>query len=138
MKNSSIYNSTPNGDGIPKEEKPSIYNTAPTNNGVYGKMLEGYIPVPKVQKSTEVQMLKHGNVVEITLDDKKFAIHDPVRIEGIINLVERHEDSLVMLRQSNRNLTAKVQELIQKVNSLKSEVQTMKEKLNGQNYNSNL
>ena len=44
-----------------------------------------------------------------------------------------------MLRQSQSTLTAKVQELINKVNNLKGEVQTLKEKLNGQNnYNSNL
>lgn len=133
----SIYNKKPNGAGIPKEA-PSIYNTAPNNNGVYGKMMEGYIPPPKENKSNELQMLKHGNVVEITLNDKKFAIHDPVRIEGIINLVEKHEDSLVALRQSNRTLTAKVQELVQTVNGLKREVNTLKEKLNGQYNNSNL
>lgn len=137
MKNSSIYNVKPDGSGAPKEA-PSIYNTAPNKNGVYGKMLEGYIPAPKADKSNELQMLKHGNVVEITLHDKTFAIHDPVRIEGIINLVEKHEDSLVMLRQSNRTLTAKVQELINKVNSLKGEVQTLKERLNGQNNYGNL
>lgn len=137
MKNS-IYNTKPDQSGAQKEE-PSIYNTAPNNKGVYGKMMEGYVPVPKAAKSNELQLLKHGNVVEITLNDKKFAIHDPVRIEGIINLVEKHEESLVMLRQSNRTLTAKVQELINKVNNLKGEVQTLKEKLNGQNnYNSNL
>lgn len=137
MKNS-IYNTRPDQSGAPKEA-PSIYNTSPNNKGVYGKMMEGYVPVPKADKSNELQLLKHGNVVEITLNDKKFAIHDPVRIEGIINLVEKHEESLVMLRQSQRTLTAKVQELINKVNSLKGEVQTLKEKLNGQNnYNSNL
>lgn len=137
MKNSSIYNVKPDGSGAPKET-PSIYNTAPNSKGIYGKMMEGYIPPPKADKTNEIQLLKHGNVVEITLNDKKFAIHDPVRIEGIINLVEKHEESLVMLRQSNRALTAKVQELILKVNSLKSEVQTLKEKLNGPNNYGNL
>lgn len=132
-KNTTVYNSKTNGKGIPKEEKPSIYNTAPNKGELYEKMMEGYVPVPKKDKSSELQFMKHGNVVEITLNDKTFAIHDPVRIEGIIKLVERHEDSLMMLRQSNRSLTAKMQELIQQVNSLKTEVRSLQEKLNGGN-----
>lgn len=118
-KSTSIYNTKPNGNGIPKE-----------TSKVYQSMSEGYIPPPKKEKDNGLQMSKLGNIVEITLGDKTFAIHDPARIEGIINLVEKHETSMYNMRQSHNQVSRKVQELTREVNALKSDIRKLQEQIN--------
>ena len=130
-KNTTIYNTAPTKKTVPRTDKLDMYNTTP--NGKYAKMMEGYIPAVKEDKGNELQFMKAGNIVEITLGDKKFAIHDPARIEGIIKLVEDHQTSIHLIRNRTKELTAKVQELVITVNKLSNELQQLKEKLNGGN-----
>ncbi|HAO2062137.1 TPA: hypothetical protein IHJ80_005122, partial [Escherichia coli] len=48
---------------------------------IYNKIPEGYVPVPKEQKSKQISLLRQGSITEITLDGKTFQVHDPARIE---------------------------------------------------------
>lgn len=120
----SIYNKAPNGSNLPKNTEQSVYN----------KMLEGYIPPPRKVKSPH-GITKMGSVVEITLGDEKLIVHDPARLEGIIQLVEKHEESMYSIRQTVKQLRTVLTKQDAELKTLKSEVQRLKEILNGNNGN---
>lgn len=99
--------------------KKNIYNTIP----------EGYVPVPKEDKSKQLSLLRQGSITEITLDGKTFQVHDPQRVENIIKMVERHEDRLYntsqevsKMKQKCHQLEAQVTKLVSKVNRLQEQL----------------
>lgn len=100
---------------------------------IYNKLPTGYVK-PLEKKKDELTLIKHGSVTEITLGDKKFHVHDPVRMEGIISLVERHETRIFELSQSNSTLIQQVRELTNTVRILRSDIQKLQDliKQNGQ------
>ncbi len=100
-----------------------------SNKNIYNKLPEGYVPLPKIDRSKELKLLRQGSITEITMDGKTFQVHDAVRIEQIIKLVERHEDRLFNINQETLQLKRKIQELTNKVNSLQSTVNSLQEQI---------
>ena len=123
----SIYNSKPNGKGLPEKGVPQGNGTS-----IYNKMMEGYIPPPPKEKAP-YGLSKMGSVIELTLGDEKVIVHDPARLEGIINLVEKHEESIRSVRQSVKQLRGFVSKQDATLNQLKDEVQRLKDMLSGNN-----
>lgn len=98
-----------------------------SNKNIYNKLPEGYIPLPKVDRTKELKLLRHGSITEITLDGKTFQVHDPARIEQMIKFVERHDERLFSMGQENIQLKRKIDEITIKVNSLQSTVNNLQE-----------
>lgn len=106
-----------------------------SNKNIYNKIPEGYVPLPKVDKSKELKLLRQGSITEITMDGQTFQVHDPIKIEQMIKFVERHEDRLYSLSQENLVLKRKVTELTQKVNQLQNNVNTLQEQIKNAGFN---
>lgn len=96
---------------------------------IYNRIPEGYVPVPKVDKTKDIKLLRHGSITEITLDGTTFQVHDPAKLEQLIKLVERHEDRLYDMKSENFKLKQLVTELTQRCNKLTSEVKKIQEQI---------
>lgn len=95
---------------------------------IYNKLPTGY-KQPVQKKKDELKLIKHGSVTEITLGDKKFHVHDPVRMEGIISLVEKHDERIFELSQNSSALIQQVRELTNTVRVLKSDLQKLQDQI---------
>ncbi|WOL22818.1 hypothetical protein [Escherichia phage vB_EcoM_JNE01] len=99
------------------------------NKSIYNKIPEGYVPTPKVDKSREISLLRQGSITEITLDGSTFQVSDPVRIEKIIKLVERHDERLYNMNQELLQYKRACAQLEQKVNKLSITVNKLQEQI---------
>ncbi|WEM33345.1 hypothetical protein EJP02_284 [Escherichia phage EJP2] len=110
----------------------NIYNKTPSNKNLDAEAEQMYDTMNNVKKEkSQSPIVKSvGRVTEITLGDSKFSVHDPVRIENIIKLAEKHESSITQIRQSIRSTNLVIKQLQQRVGSLESELKAIKDKLN--------
>lgn len=96
---------------------------------IYNKIPEGYVPVPKSDKSKSLSLLRQGSITEITLDGKTFQVHDPVRVEKIISMVERHEERFFGLSQELSKTKQKCTMLENQVTKLSNTVNKLQEQI---------
>ncbi|AGC35169.1 hypothetical protein GNZ01_06080 [Escherichia coli] len=96
---------------------------------IYNKIPEGYVPVPKEQKSKQISLLRQGSITEITLDGKTFQVHDPARIEKIISLVERHEERFFSLSQELAKTKQNCRLLENQISTLTNTVKQLQEQI---------
>lgn len=80
---------------------------------------------------SQLSILKQGAVTEITMGDRTFQVTDPKRIEQSIVYIERHEEALFLLRQRLKEQSTVINNLRNDVETLKQEVQRLKEITNG-------
>jgi len=81
--------------------------------------------------TSKLQMLQRGSVTEITMGDKTFQVTDPKKIEQTITVLKTHDEAIFTLRQRVKEQTSVINQLLQDVNTLKNEVQRLKEITNG-------
>ena len=95
-------------------------------NTIYNKLPKDYVK-PQKSKSPELNLVKSGSITEITLGDKKFHVHDAIKMESIISLVEKHDEQIFEISQSNRVLQQHIRELTNIIRVLKSDVIKLQE-----------
>lgn len=98
-----------------------------TNNEDFNEKSE----VLKHAAESKLGMLQRGSVTEITLGDRTFQITDPKRIEQTISVLKHHDEALHILRSRLKEHHSVLGQLIQEINTLKNEVQRLKEITNG-------
>ncbi|EOR9073870.1 hypothetical protein FOI42_RS02020 [Escherichia coli] len=105
------------------------------NKSIYNKIPEGYVPVPKSDKSKELQLLRQGSITEITLGDKTFQVHDPVKIEQLIKLVERHEERLHSVSNETAQLKRKIQYMENEIRTLRNSINKLQDQIKNAGFN---
>lgn len=112
---------------------------APTRQEIYDRMMEGYVPVPKGSGKDELSFRPNGSVVEITLGDKKFAVHDAARLERVVELVKKNDTRLTQVQENLRTAINTLNKQAQHIHNMKAEIKELQEKLrNGYQYGSGL
>jgi chromosome segregation ATPase len=96
---------------------------------IYNKIPEGYVPVPKEDKSKSLSLLRQGSITEITIDGKTFQVHDPARVEKIIQMVERHEERFFSIGQELSRTKQKCTMLENQINKLSNTVSKLQEQI---------
>lgn len=80
---------------------------------------------------SKLSMIQRGSVTEITLGDRTFQVTDPKRMEQTISVLKHQEEAIQILRSRVKEQHTAINILIQEVNTLKNEVQRLKEITNG-------
>jgi hypothetical protein len=87
--------------------------------------------VLKEQAQSKLDILQRGSVTEITLGNRKFQISDPAKLERVAMILKGHEDMLSTMRNRIKEQHNAISVLISEVQTLKNEVQRLKEITNG-------
>lgn len=106
--------------------RPTIYNTP--RIGEHEK---------KIQETTEpsqtITFLREAHVTEITLGNQKLRVMDAGHIQGVINMMDKHDSSIKQINKTISTLNRNIQTMHQQIQVLQREINDLKGKLNG-NY----
>ncbi|AFC21731.1 virion structural protein [Cronobacter phage vB_CsaM_GAP32] len=80
---------------------------------------------------SKLSMIQRGSVTEITMGDRTFQVTDPKRLEQMISVLKHQEESIQVLRTKIKEHHNAISVLVQEVQTLKNEVQRLKEITNG-------
>lgn len=98
---------------------------------MYGQSSEDEPNNKKITENTALPFVKRGSVTEITIGDSTFPVVDPKKLEQLVVIIRRHDESLFLLRQRLKEQSTTINKLIQIVNTLEQDVQRLKEITNG-------
>lgn len=85
----------------------------------------------KDSAESKLNMVQRGSVTEITLGGRTFQVSDPKRIEQTVTILKNHEEAMHTMKQRLKEQHNAIGILVQEVNTLKQEVQRLKEITNG-------
>lgn len=85
----------------------------------------------KEQAESKLDIIQRGSVTEITLGNRKFQVSDPAKLERVISILKGQEDAISTMRQRMKEQHNALAVLVQEVQTLKNEVQRLKEITNG-------
>ncbi len=80
---------------------------------------------------SKLSMIQRGSVTEITMGEKTFQVTDPKRMEQTISVLKHQEESIQILRTRMKEHHNAISILVQEIQTLKNEVQRLKEITNG-------
>lgn len=80
---------------------------------------------------SKLGMIQRGSVTEITLGDRTFQVTDPKRIEQTISVLKHQEEAIHTMRTRLKEHHNAIGVLVQEIQTLKNEVQRLKEITNG-------
>jgi cell shape-determining protein MreC len=92
----------------------------------------------KDSAESKLNMVQRGSVTEITLGGRTFQVSDPKRIEQTVTILKNHEEAMHTMRQRLKEQHNAIAVLLQEIQTLKNDVQRLKEITNGygsQEYN---
>lgn len=80
---------------------------------------------------SKLSMIQRGSVTEITMGDRTFQVTDPKRMEQTISVLKHQEEAIQNLRSRMKEHHNAISVLVQEIQTLKNEVQRLKEITNG-------
>lgn len=110
----------------PRKGLSTIYNTPKMN--VNEKQIE-----KKNTTQPEIKLLREAHITEITLGDQKLRVMDASHIQGVINMMEKQHNDIKQLQKTINTQNRALVMVNQQLSTLKSEVDELKRKMNG-NY----
>lgn len=108
----------------PKGTK-TIYNT-PTKNVVNEKEIE-----KKTPEQPEIKFLREAHVTEITLGNQTLRVMDAGHIQGVINMIEKHDTSIKQLQKTVNTQNQTLRLIDQRTQKMERDIEDLKGKLNG-------
>lgn len=105
--------------------KPTIYNT-PKNITENEKQDE-----EKTSTQPQIKLLREAHVTEITLGSQTLRVMDAGHIQGVINMIEKHDSSIKQLNKTVNTMNRNIQLMHQQIQQLNTEIDNLKGKLNG-------
>ncbi|AMM43850.1 virion structural protein [Pectobacterium phage vB_PcaM_CBB] len=87
--------------------------------------------VLKNAAESKLSMIQRGSVTEITMGDRTFQVTDPKRMEQTISVLKHQEEAIQNLRARMKEHHNAISVLVQEIQTLKNEVQRLKEITNG-------
>lgn len=85
----------------------------------------------KQSAESKLSMIQRGSVTEITMGDRTFQVTDPRRMEQTISVLKHQEDAIIALNRRVKEQHNAIGILVQEIQTLKNEVQRLKEITNG-------
>jgi|AGFS01.1.fsa_nt_gi hypothetical protein len=78
------------------------------------------------KESQKITVLREAHVTEITLDGQTLRVMDAGHIQGVINMIEKHNSSIAELNKGVNNLNRTVRTLDGHIRSLQAELDSLK------------
>lgn len=105
------------------QPRPTTYNTP--------RLPENEKKQTPVEPTQTIKILREAHVTEITLGNQTLRVMDAGHIQGVINMMEKHDSSIKQINKTVGNLNRSIGVLSQQITSLKAELDEIKGKLNG-------
>lgn len=88
-------------------------------------------PEEVAQEPQTITLLREAHVTEITLGNQKLRVMDAGHIQGVINMMERHDSSIKQINKTLNTMNRSMNALSQQIASLRNELDELKGKING-------
>lgn len=110
----------------PDSERPDAPPSPPKVPTMYNVKIDEKENKKSDNETQTITVLREAHVTELTVGGQTLRVMDAGHIQGVINMIEKHNSGIAELNKGVNNLNRNVRALDAQIRSLQNEVDTLK------------